>query len=51
LQKVTKDGVPISRIFQNQESGYRTITVERRERDAVGKIVKATKEKLKADDL
>ena len=47
FRKVTKDGVPISRIFKNEEFGYRTITVERPERDAAGKIVKATKGKLK----
>ncbi len=46
-RKVTRDGVPISRIFKNSEFGYRTITVERPERDAAGKIVKATKGKLK----
>ncbi len=39
--------VPISRIFKNEDFGYRTITVERPERDAAGKIVKATKGKLK----
>jgi len=27
-ERVTKDGVPISRIFKNQDFGYRTITVE-----------------------
>ena len=46
-KKVTKDGVPISRIFKNEDFGYRTITVERPERDAAGKIVKATKGKFK----
>jgi type I restriction enzyme M protein len=30
FRKVTKDGVPISRIFKNEDFGYRTITVERR---------------------
>lgn len=39
--------VPISRIFKNEDFGYRTITVERPERDAAGQIVKATKGKLK----
>ncbi len=38
---------PISRIFPNEEFGYRTITVERPERDDKGQIVKATKGKLK----
>ncbi len=32
-KKVTKDGVPISRLFKNEEFGYRTITVERLLRD------------------
>jgi type I restriction enzyme M protein len=34
VQEVTRDGVPISRIFNNEDFGYRTITVERPERDA-----------------
>ena len=46
-QEATKDAVPISRLFKNEDFGYRTITVERPERDAAGKIVKATKGKLK----
>ncbi len=46
-QDVTTDGVPISRIFKNEDFGYRTITVERPERDAAGRIVNATKGKLK----
>ena len=44
-RKSTKDGVPISRIFKNEDFGYRTITVERPERDAAGKVVLATKGK------
>jgi len=47
FKEVTKDGVPISRIFKNEDFGYRTITVERPERDKSGKIVLATKGKLK----
>ena len=39
--------MPISRIFKNEDFGYRTITVERPERDAAGKIVLGTKGKLK----
>ena len=39
--------VPISRIFNNADFGYQTITVERPERDAAGKIVKETKGKGK----
>ncbi len=42
-----RDGVPISRIFKNEDFGYRTITVERPERDAEGKIVLGTKGKGK----
>ena len=47
FKEVTKDGVPISRIFKNEDFGYRTITVERPERDKSGKVVLATKGKLK----
>jgi len=43
FRKVTKDGVPISLIFKNEDFGYRTITVERPERDAKGKVVLGTK--------
>ena len=39
--------VPISRIFQNEDFGYRTITVERPERDAKGQIVLGQKGKAK----
>ncbi|MDD5383817.1 MAG: class I SAM-dependent DNA methyltransferase [Gallionella sp.] len=39
--------VPISRIFKNEDFGYRTITVERPLRDAVGKVVLGEKGKLK----
>ena len=34
-------------IFENEDFGYRTITVERPERDKAGKVVLATKGKLK----
>ena len=44
-KKATRAGVPISRIFKNEEFGYRTITVERPERDAKGKVVLGTKGK------
>lgn len=43
----TTPPTPISRIFKNTEFGYRTITVERPERDAAGKIVVGTKGKGK----
>ena len=47
FKNMKKDGVPISRIFKNEDFGYRTITVERPERDAKGKIVMGTKGKGK----
>jgi type I restriction enzyme M protein len=47
FKKCTRDGVPISRIFKNEDFGYRTITVERPERDAAGKTVLASKGKAK----
>lgn len=47
FEELTRDGVPISRIFANQAFGYRTITVERPERDADGKVVLGTKGKGK----
>ncbi len=47
FKEVTRDGVPISRIFKNEAFGYRTITVERPERDAKGNIVLSTKGKTK----
>ena len=40
-------GQPISRIFRNEDFGYRTITVERPERDAAGNIVLGSKGKAK----
>ncbi len=46
-KKATKDGVPISRIFKNEDFGYRTITVERPQRDAKGKVILGTKGKGK----
>ena len=48
-----KDGskTPISRIFKNEDFGYRTITVERPERDAAGKIVLGTKGKGKGNPV
>jgi type I restriction enzyme M protein len=47
FEEYSRDGVPISRIFKNEEFGYRTITVERPERDADGKIVLGAKGKGK----
>ena len=50
-KKVTRDGVPISRIFKNEEFGYRTITVERPERDAKGNVVLEAKAKRKGQPV
>jgi len=47
FEEVTLDGVPISRIFRDEDFGYRTITVERPERDAQGRVVVAAKGKGK----
>jgi type I restriction enzyme M protein len=47
FKDVTTAGVPISRIFKNTDFGYRTITVERPERDSRGKVVLGTKGKGK----
>ena len=49
FRKVTKDGVPISRIFKNEDFGYRTITVERPLLDAEGNVVLIAKGKNKGD--
>lgn len=42
-----QDGKPISRIFNNADFGYRTITVERPMKDEAGKVVLNEKGKLK----
>jgi type I restriction enzyme M protein len=47
FEELTRDGVPISRIFANEAFGYHTITVERPERDVEGKVVLGTKGKGK----
>jgi type I restriction enzyme M protein len=46
-REATRDGAPISRIFNNQDFGYTTLTVERPERDAAGQIVLGLKGKAK----
>jgi type I restriction enzyme M protein len=51
FREETRDGVPISRIFKNEAFGYRTITVERPERDASGRIVLSTKGKSKGQPV
>lgn len=47
IAEETRDGKPISRIFRNEEFGYRTITVERPERDGSGNVVLGQKGKAK----
>lgn len=47
FEDVTRDGVPISKIFANDAFGYHTITVERPERDAVGNVILGVKGKGK----
>jgi type I restriction enzyme M protein len=47
FKKSTRDGVPISRIFNNEDFGYWTITVERPQRDAAGRVVFGSKGKGK----
>lgn len=51
FEEVTRDGVPISRIFPNQAFGYRTITVERPLLDQEGKPVLAAKGKNKGHPI
>lgn len=50
-EDVTRNGVPISRIFCNEDFGYRTITVERPERDAKGQVLLGTKGKTKGKPI
>lgn len=47
FEECTRDEVPISRIFANEEFGYRTITVERPQRNEAGKVLLGTKGKGK----
>ncbi|HEX3868233.1 MAG TPA: hypothetical protein VHV78_15825 [Gemmatimonadaceae bacterium] len=47
FEEAERDGASVSRIFKNEDFGYRTITVERPERDAAGKTVLGTKAKAK----
>ena len=51
FEEVTLDGVPISRIFKNEDFGYRTITVERPLLDEAGKVVIASKGKTKGQPM
>jgi type I restriction enzyme M protein len=50
-KEVTNDGAPVSRIFKNEDFGYRTITVERPARDAKGNVVTETKGKRKGQPV
>jgi type I restriction enzyme M protein len=47
FEETAKDGAPISKIFRNEDFGYRTITVERPQRDADGNVVLGAKGKGK----
>jgi type I restriction enzyme M protein len=51
FEEATRDSVPISRIFKNEDFGYRNITVEHPERDAAGKILVSTKGKGKGQPV
>jgi type I restriction enzyme M protein len=51
FEEATRDGVPISRIFNNDEFGYHTITVERPECDAAGAVVLGSKGKAKGKPM
>jgi type I restriction enzyme M protein len=51
FKEITREGVPISRIFKNEEFGYRTVTVERPERDEKAQVVLGTKGKGKGKPL
>jgi type I restriction enzyme M protein len=47
FEEAKKDGKPISRIFRNEDFGYRTITVERPLRDEAGNVVLGQRGKAK----
>lgn len=47
FEELTRDGVPISRIFRNEDFGYRTLIVERPARGENGDVVLGTKGKGK----
>jgi type I restriction enzyme M protein len=51
FEECSKDDAPISRIFKNEDFGYRTITVERPERDEKGNMVISTKGKTKGQPV
>jgi type I restriction enzyme M protein len=47
FEEAEQDGKPISRIFRNEDFGYRTITVERSLRDEAGNVVLGQRGKAK----
>jgi len=47
FEEAEKDSKPISKIFRNEDFGYRTITVERPLRDEAGKVVLGQRGKAK----
>lgn len=47
FEKAEQDGKPISKIFRNEDFGYRTITVERPLRDDAGNVVLGQRGKAK----
>lgn len=47
FEEAEHDGKPISRIFRNEDFGYRTITVERPLRDEAGQVVLGQRGKAK----
>jgi type I restriction enzyme M protein len=47
FEEAEKDGKPISKIFRNEDFGYRTITVERPVRDDAGNVVLGQRGKAK----
>ena len=46
-EELTRDDVPISRFFKNEDFGNRTITIERPQRDEKGKVLLGLKGNLK----
>jgi type I restriction enzyme M protein len=47
FEEAEQDGKPISRIFRNEDFGYRTITVERPLRDEAGNVLLGQRGKAK----
>ncbi|QQL43719.1 type I restriction-modification system subunit M [Sulfuriroseicoccus oceanibius] len=47
FEEASRDGKPVSRIFNNEDFGYHTITVERPQRDDKGEIVLGQRGKAK----